>query len=104
MGRGLIRRGLFLLPLLLLAGASAQANALPPIIATTDNAVPGCVTPHALMQFVVERNKRQQPARKIEPRFDGIASLYQTLGECVARAAATMRRRSLGLCILSDAD
>jgi hypothetical protein len=75
-----------LLPaLLLLAGACAQAGELPPIIATADNAVPSCVKPEALMQFVSERNARQQPPRKIESRFEDIAALYRSLGECVAR-------------------
>jgi hypothetical protein len=84
MGRGLIRAGILLLPLLIVAGACAQAAELPPIIATTDNAVPSCVKPNALMQFVLERNARQQPPRKIESRFEGIAALYRSLGECVA--------------------
>lgn len=85
MGRGLIRAGMLALPLLLAAGACAQAGELPPIIATADNAVPSCVKPDALMQFVSERNARQQPPRKIESRFEGIAALYRSLGECVAR-------------------
>jgi hypothetical protein len=73
------------LPVLLAAGACAQAGELPPIIATADNAVPSCVKPDALMQFVSERNARQQPPRKIESRFEGIAALYRSFGECVAR-------------------
>lgn len=85
MGRGLTRAGMLALPVLLAAGAWAQAGELPPIIATADNAVPSCVTPDALMQFVSERNARQQPPRKIESRFEGIAALYRSLGECVAR-------------------
>jgi hypothetical protein len=65
MGRGLIRARMLLPALLLLAGACAQAGELPPIIATADNAVPSCVRPEALMQFVSERNARQQPPRKM---------------------------------------
>src|SRR5262245_5419343 len=85
MGWGLIRTRMLLPALLLLAGACAQAGELPPIIATADNTVPSCVKPEALMQFVSERNARQQPPRKIESRFEGIAALYRSLGECVAR-------------------
>src|SRR5262245_7912612 len=85
MGRGLIRARMLLPALLLLAGACAQAGELPPIIATADNAVPSCVKPEALMQFVSERNARQQPPRKIESRFESIAALYRSLGECVVR-------------------
>jgi hypothetical protein len=84
MGRGLIRARLLLLAVLL-TGTNARAITLPPIIATADNAVPGCVTPAALMQFVTARNAKQQPPLKIEPRFHGIATLYQEVGQCVAR-------------------
>jgi len=76
---------MLLLPVLLVTGPCAQAAELPPIIATADNAVPSCVKPDALMQFVSERNAQQQPSRKIERRFEGIAALYRSLGECVAR-------------------
>ena len=37
------------------------------------------------MKFVAERNAHQQPPAEIEPRFSGIASLYQSAGQCVAR-------------------
>jgi hypothetical protein len=37
------------------------------------------------MQFVSERNARQQPPCKIETRFEGVAALYRSLDECVAR-------------------
>jgi hypothetical protein len=85
MGRRLIRAGLVLLPSLLLAGADAAAATLPPIIATADNAVPGCVTPPVLMRFVAQRNARQYPPPVVDPRFRDIASLYQEVGQCVAR-------------------
>src|SRR5262245_62860068 len=68
-----------------LAGACARAAELPLIIASADTAGPRCVKPEALMQFVSVRNARQQPPRKIESRFEGIAALYRSLGECVAR-------------------
>lgn len=75
---------LFLLLSILIAGR-ADAAALPPIIATVDNAVPACVTPTRLMQFVTNRNALQQPPRQIEPRFSKIASLYESTGKCVER-------------------
>ena len=59
--------------------------ALPRIIAGADNPVPQCVQPAALMDFVAERNATRQPPRAIEPRFANIASLYQRIGQCVAR-------------------
>jgi hypothetical protein len=37
------------------------------------------------MQFVSECNARQQPPCKIETRFEGVAALYRSLDECVAR-------------------
>src|SRR5262245_60034598 len=103
MGRGLIRAGLFLLPSLLLAGADAAAATLPPIIATADNAVPGCVTPPALMQFVAQRNARQYPPPVVDPRFRDIASLYQEVGQCVALPPQQCVGIQ-GLCLLSDVD
>lgn len=75
------------LPFLLLFVIVGRAGAapLPPIIATAGNAVPSCVTAAGLMQFVMGRNASQQPPRQIEPRFNNIASLYQSVGKCVAR-------------------
>jgi hypothetical protein len=72
------------LALLLLPQASKAAS-LPPIIASADNPVPKCVKPASLMEFVAERNEMHHPARTIEPRFDDIADLYQSIGECVSR-------------------
>ena len=73
------------LPALLLAlTGHAQASALPPIIATADNAVPACVTPAGLMRFVGDRNARIHAS--IDPRFTHIAALYQKIGSCVSRA------------------
>jgi hypothetical protein len=74
-----------LLAFLLLPGVSTAA-ALPRIIASADNPVPQCVRPAALMDFVAERNARHNPPRTIDPRFTHIASLYQSIGRCVARA------------------
>ncbi len=74
-----------LFALLLLPGA-AQAAALPRILASADNPVPPCVRPVALMAFVAERNAQHHPARMIDPRFTQLASLYQRIGQCVARA------------------
>jgi hypothetical protein len=76
-------RLLLLLAFLLLPG-TAQAAALPRIIAAADNAVPACVTPAALMRFVDDRNAKIH--RQIDPRFTRIAALYQRIGSCVARA------------------
>lgn len=69
----------------LLAG-SAVAGSLPAILAGPDNAVPACVQPARLMQFVEERNSARRPAPTVDPRFSDIASAYQRLGSCVARA------------------
>lgn len=69
----------------LLAG-SAIAGSLPAIVAGPDNAVPACVQPARLMQFVEERNSARHPAPTVDPRFADIASTYQRLGSCVARA------------------
>lgn len=77
-------RVLLLLALLLIA-LPASAASLPPIVADGANAVPACVTPARLMQFVEERNAAQRPARTIDPRFANIAGLYQRVGACVAR-------------------
>lgn len=79
-----MKSGLFAFALLLFACASDAAS-LPRIIASADNAVPACVTPTALMSFVVERNASHQPPRTIDPRFAHVADLYQRFGRCVAR-------------------
>jgi hypothetical protein len=76
---------LLLLTALLLPASGALAASLPRILASADNAVPKCVKPAALMEFVNERNALKQPARAIEPRFSHIAELYQHIGQCVAR-------------------
>ena len=73
------------LPALLLALTGyAQGAALPAIIATAGNAVPACVTPAGLMRFVDDRNAKVH--RQTDPRLTHIASLYQRIGSCVARA------------------
>jgi hypothetical protein len=71
---------------LLVPSGAALAAALPPIIASADNAVPDCVKPAALMQFVAERNATHNPPRQADPRFSDVASVYQRVGTCVARA------------------
>ena len=71
--------------LLALLPADALGSPLPPIIATADNAVPKCVAPAALMDFVGATNAARRTPRVIEPRFADIASLYQSIGACVSR-------------------
>jgi hypothetical protein len=66
----------------------SHAAALPRILASADNPVPQCVRPAALMDFVFERNARHNPPRTIDPRFTNLASLYQSIGNCVARPPA----------------
>ncbi len=69
----------------LLVPTGALAAALPPIIASAGNEVPKCVAPDTLMDFVAATNAKRSTPRIIEPRFANIASLYQTIGVCVAR-------------------
>src|SRR5215470_6790951 len=73
------------LSFLFLGAAAAGATPLPPIVADADNSVPQCVTPVALMRFVADRNAQHQPPLKIDSRFEDIASVYQSIGQCVAR-------------------
>lgn len=75
-----------LLPVFALLAGSAAAGSLPAIVAGPDNAVPACVQPARLMEFVEERNSARRPAPTVDPRFADIASTYQRLGSCVARA------------------
>jgi len=70
----------------LLLPSVSHGAALPRIIADADNLVPQCVRPAALMDFVAARNAQHNPPRTIDPRFSNIASLYQNIGRCVARA------------------
>jgi hypothetical protein len=77
----------FAFALLLLSGAS-EAASLPRIVASADNAVPRCVTPTALMDFVAARNAHHQPPQAMDPRFTHVADLYQRFGQCVARPPA----------------
>jgi hypothetical protein len=81
----MVGRFVLLLGLLLPVGAAA-AGGLPAIIASADNAVPDCVKPADLMQFVADRNATHNPPRRFDPRFADLASLYQQVGACVARA------------------
>lgn len=76
---------LVVLTVLVLAAAPAAAASLPAIVAGPGNAVPACVQPAALMQFVGERNAAHRPAQSIDPRFSKLAYDYQRLGQCVAR-------------------
>jgi len=73
---------------LLLLPSVSHAAALPRILASVDNPVPQCVRPAALMDFVAARNARHNPPRTIDPRFTNLASLYQRIGNCVARPPA----------------
>src|SRR5476649_750731 len=75
---------ILLLVLILLPGV-AHAAGLPRIVASADNPVPKCVAPAALMDFVAEHNAQRTPPRAVEPRFANLASLYQRIGQCVAR-------------------
>ena len=77
--------GLFLLFALLLLPSAGYAAALPRILAGADNPVPNCVQPAALMDFVAERNAQRTPPHAIDQRFSNLASLYQHIGQCVAR-------------------
>ncbi|HZQ12163.1 MAG TPA: N-acetylmuramoyl-L-alanine amidase [Pseudolabrys sp.] len=63
----------------------ALCASLPPIIAGAGNEVPKCVAPDTLMDFVAATNAARRAPGAIEPRFAHIASLYQTIGACVAR-------------------
>jgi hypothetical protein len=74
-----------LLLALVLLPCAAQAASLPPIIASEGNAVPKCVAPAALMRFVEERNASHHPRYSVDPRFAKVASLYQSIGQCVSR-------------------
>lgn len=69
-----------------LYAAPGIAASLPQIVTGPGNAVPACVQPARLMQFVEERNAAHRPAQTISPRFAGLASAYQRIGACVARA------------------
>jgi hypothetical protein len=72
--------------LALLLPAPALAGSLPPIVVSADNQVPKCVVPDALMDFVAATNAARHAPHPIEPRFAHMATLYQTIGACVARA------------------
>jgi hypothetical protein len=56
-------------------GASAAGPDLPDIMAGPGNAVPQCVTPGRLMQFLKQRNPQ------LDPRYDAIATQYMRFGE-----------------------
>jgi hypothetical protein len=71
--------------LALLLPAPAFAGSLPPIVASAENQVPECVAADTLMDFVGATNAARHAPRPIEPRFAHIATLYQTIGACVAR-------------------
>src|SRR3974390_3383961 len=81
-----MKRGTWLLALLLPPGAAVHAGTLPPIIASVDNPVPKCVVPSALMEFVETHNTAHNPPRAIDARFTNLAELYQHVGQCVARS------------------
>lgn len=80
----IFKRHMLLLAMLTVSG-SAFAGGLPQIIASANNAVPKCVTPTALMEFIKERNSHHSPPHEIAPRFDHVAALYQRIGSCVSR-------------------
>ena len=74
-----------ILAVLLAWPGGAIAEALPQILSSPSNSVPGCVTPQRLMNFVMERNRNLDPPKRIDPRFSTIASEYESIGECVQR-------------------
>src|SRR5665213_276006 len=78
--------GLALAMAFLLCPYFSEAASLPRILASADNQVPACVRPTLLMDFVAERNAGKRPSRTIDPRFAHVASLYERIGQCVARA------------------
>ena len=55
--------------------ATARAAALPPILVSSSNKVPACVTPGRLMAFLSSRN------RHLARKYKNIASLYMRNGE-----------------------
>src|SRR5262249_42856452 len=55
------------------------------IFAEQKNSVPKCAPPLPLMRFFPDRNAQPQPPLKIDSRFEDIASVYQSVGQCVAR-------------------
>jgi hypothetical protein len=65
---------LLVLPLVLFAGA-AQASSLPPIATSPENEIPACATPGRIHAFLQSRNS------DLDPRFEGIATLYMRIGE-----------------------
>jgi hypothetical protein len=67
--------------------AGAQPGRLPEIIASPANAVPSCVTPERLMQFVAARNHALAPPREVDQRFADVAALYRSIGACVPISA-----------------
>jgi hypothetical protein len=79
----MVFRLIFIIALLFPAGALAAS--LPAILASAENAVPQCVKPGALMDFVQATNLNRRTPRAIAPRFDHIASLYKSIGQCVSR-------------------
>lgn len=79
----MVFRVLLLLAFMLPVGALAAS--LPPIIVTAENSVPKCVKPGALMDFVQRVNMHRRHPREIAPRFEHIATLYESIGQCVSR-------------------
>lgn len=61
--------------LMLFSAVAAEAAVTPAIRSSADNAVPACVTPDRLMQFMRSRNK------KLLPQYGDIARHYKTQGE-----------------------
>lgn len=78
---------LTLVALCAVSPAAAQPGRLPDIISGSTNAVPACVTPDRLMQFVYARNRALMPGRKTDRRFSNIADVYRSVGECVQKSA-----------------
>src|SRR5579862_1787008 len=81
--RGSIRLGIAAgLTCVLVTSAAAE---LPVIRSGSDNQVPHCVRPAAMMRFVNDRNRKLDPPRTIEPRFLRLGAMYRRIGVCVQR-------------------
>src|SRR5712691_8964177 len=89
--RSYFREHLLLLPALAMAlssgslAARAEPAQLPEIISGPTNAVPACVTPNRLMEFVRNRNRALTPPRETDRRFADLAAIYSSDSECVER-------------------
>lgn len=54
---------------------------MPPLTVQSANQVPSCVTPAALMTFVIGQNKLREQPEPIDPRFKTLADEYKRFGQ-----------------------